>query len=111
MDKEYLLKEHSDIFGHLDEYALVKTTYNDKPGFTIIHKPTMGFVLIEEYSENVKNLMIEMGVQIADTKDQVKPPSFKSVQLTWDEEKKEWREIYEDEIAKILEEKERKKNK
>jgi hypothetical protein len=109
MDREYLLKEHADIFEHLDEYALVKTIYNNKPDFIIIYKATMGFVLIEEYSEDVKKIMIEMGVEIADSKDQITPPDFKPAHLIWDEEKQEWRKVYEDEIAKMMEEKAKKR--
>jgi hypothetical protein len=52
----------------------------------------------------VKNLMIEKGVKIAESEDEIRPPNFRPHQLIWDEEKKEWRKIYEDEIAKILKE-------
>jgi len=110
MIREYILKEHADIFEHLDDYALVKMPSGDA-GFIIMYKPRMAFVLIEEFSDEVKELMIEKGVQIADNQDEIRPPGFRPSHLTWDDEKKEWRKIYEDEIAKILEEKARNKPK
>jgi hypothetical protein len=111
MSVEKILKLYADIFENLADYALVRNQDGIYSKTKIVYKPTMGFVLIEEYAEELKELMIKRGVAIADSEDEIRPSDFKPHQLIWDEEKKEWRKIYADEINKILEEKSKKKGK
>ena len=111
MTIEELLKEHAEIFENLNEYALVRNPEGTYSKFKIVHIINMSYVLIEEHAEDVKNLMIEKGVKIADSEDEIKPADFKPHQLIWDDESKAWRRIYADEINKILEEKAKKKGK
>jgi hypothetical protein len=111
MSKEELFRRHHEIFENLEDYALVKNPDGINSKVKIVYKPTMGFVVIEEFSEDVKELMVEKGVKIVDSEDEIRPPNFRPHQLIWDKEMNEWKKIYADEIDKIIEESAKKKGK
>lgn len=105
MSKEEILETHAELFKNLEEYALVKNADNYEVEFSIIHKTDMTVVLIEKDINEVIDVMIELGVQIAGNEEEITPPDFKAYTVIWSEEKQDWEKVLQEDFIRILEEK------
>ena len=101
--KEDLEKEHSYIFDHIHEYALVREFLNARYTFSLYHKSTMNYVHVESDKEELIELLISKGIQIAESVEEINPKDFKSrPPLIWDEINGEWKQLSQEEFELFL---------
>jgi hypothetical protein len=109
--KENLEKEHSNIFDHIPEYALVREFLNDRYTYSLYHKSTMNYVHVESDKEELIELLISKGIQVAESVEEVKPKDFKSKPpLTWDELNGGWKQLSQEEFELFLKERAEKRH-
>jgi hypothetical protein len=103
MSIEDILKNNADIFEHINDYALIRTSNPERP-YRIFHASNYSWVLIEKHSDIVIEKMLSLGVRIVDKEEDVKPPGFKRTYPVWDHEKNQYVILSQEEFDKLLEE-------
>jgi hypothetical protein len=110
--KEDIERLHSNIFDHIEEYSLVKEFLNGRHRYSIYHKVNMAYVHIEQYYDEVVELLIAKGIQIGASVDEIKPKDFKPAPpLVWDEVNGGWKQLTMAEFEQYLKERAEKKRK
>lgn len=91
MNESEILDTYKDLFENLESYVVVDNNDESKAlKFTILNYRTNAFVLIEDNSDEVAELLIKKGARKFKNIDEAKNPSSKSYGLKWDEQNKCW---------------------
>jgi hypothetical protein len=94
MNEQQLLQAYPEIFNNLSDYAVISNK-GDKPlVYTIFNRTTNGYVLVEEESDKVAELMLKKGALLYDSIEEAWNPEYEPHSLKWDDNKKEWVKVY-----------------